>query len=866
MLRKHRQHGQSLCEASRRACQHNRNYSSISRPTATSLNHERFDSKGRLIIETTPPRQPEYALEKLRDETFFDQKERRFAATTRLPISFFSDISSLREIMPTRSEHEIQQQNNAATQQPATQSPSTLKEQLKLLASVRQLEEKLEKARKDLEKSMKAPVEAPASAKLSQKVVLTKQDYLNMVDLYFYSYNSRFSPEAPDASPNPVFISNDSFVLSSKFDDPTQPDSEEDEDPFEYASIFRDIESRLKQNQLREVATMQVFVDLLLDEGSSNRALYAAYHQLPQPGVAYLPKGVIRLLLQRMSTPWVRTQASRLRYMSLIEDMQAARLPITLAEWSSAIYLTGRAYSRIDQNELGDAFEIWRRMENEAGVRASGITFNILFDIAVRRGKFALGETIMREMQSRGLRLNRLGRVSLMYYHGLRGDGDGVRKTYHDFVEAGEIVDTTVLNCVIASLVNAGEPVAAEQIYQRMKDMQTSLTRGWSEDGEQMLFRRHPEPGPNVLGDQMASNDLGRLLARSSNLKELLPENHAALQNSMPLTPNFTTFRIMLAYHASVSGDLDRATVLLKEMLQDFDIPLFPIIFQLLFKGFAIHNPSGGPSSSWTRKKLDQVWAACKRAIKESNIIVHGQSAPTMPILPELEDVNKGIDEVNEAARTGQGLSRTLSMWEELVIDLATFPRERLKRLHRYHSSQFDEDTTERSFSSPFFQQTHYSAPQPDLDEEEGEYSLPDQTRSSIANTTYEKVDPYADEDPISDSASYAAVHQSPSSSQTTAGIEDITHDDTEDQAPTMPYSSLKSDVNILRQHLRPSKPMICWLLRAYARVTNSRSKVEEVYDHIRTVWQPKEERDAEVVMKVLLRCLRDCDRLSGRS
>ncbi|KAK5076771.1 hypothetical protein LTS08_005942 [Lithohypha guttulata] len=846
---------------------------SFARLRANSLNHQRYDSKGRLIIETTPPRQPAYSLDEHRLHHFFDNNERHFAASSRLPPSFFNDVSYIRDLaVPKQLSAERRRQTRTAetndgTRSAVQQGPANVDKQLKLLKSVRDLEDKLAKAKQELAQSADRP--AVATSGPTKRTVLTKKDYLNLVDLYFYSHNSRFSPEAPDKSPTPVILDDYSFTLSADFTRPNNEDEDEiqeEEDEEDYTSPFEEIQRRLKNNQLQEIAAMQVFVDLLIDDTSSNRALHEAYQQLPQPGVAYLPKGVIRLFLQRMSTPWVKTEASKLRYLSLIDEMQQANLPITVAEWSSAIYLAGRSFGRIDQGEVNRAFEAWHRMENEAGIRSGNVTFNILFDIAVRRGKFALGETILTEMHKRNLRLNRLGRVSLMYYHGLRGDGDGVRKAYHDFVEAGEIVDTLVLNCVIASLINAREPTAAEQIYQRMKDMQSTLYRGWSEDGEETLFRRHPEPGSDKLGTEMASNQLGRILSRSDRLKKVLPGKHQELQDTMPLTPDFTTFRIMLAYHASVSGDLDRMTVLLKEMLDNFDIPLFPVVFQLLFKGFAIHHPAQGPSSRWTRQRLDMTWTACRNAIKESNKIYHGASLAALESeqsLPSVTDVKIGMSTVNEAAKSGQTKQRTLSMWEELVIDLAAFPRERLKRLERYHNSQFDESVSNETFESPFFQNAHYSAPQPELDDEEGEYSLPDPVGSTLASPKHQNFDPYTRGDP--ETEINTALHEGH-------------HDEDWDRPPSAPeeglthasFSSFAStpgaDGPRAHHRVRASKPMVCWLLRAYARVTRSRAVLEEIYGSIRKIWVPKDERESEIVLKVLLRCLKDCDRTSGRA
>lgn len=823
------------------------------------MNHQRYDSKNRLIIETTALRQPAFSFEEYKDYAFFDANEQRFAERSKLPPSFFNDVSTIRQLLRPSSSRVKKEK---IPEQIRRRDHATLEEQMKLLQSIRELEEKLAKAKQTLDKSVNSIRDQSNSTTVvtTNPVTLTKQDYLNLVDLYFYSHNNRFSPEASDASPSPIFLNDYSFSLSADFTQGDESEIADTEDDLNYVSPFPEIEKILKQNQSREIAIMQVFIDLLLDDLSSNRTLYEAYQELPRPGVAYLPKGVVRLFLQRMSTPWVRTHASILRYLALIEDMQEAKLPISVSEWSSAIYLAGRSFNRLKTDEVGRAFSTWRQMEKDAGVRSSHVTFNILFNIAVRAGKFALGETVLTEMHKRNLRLNRMGRVSLMYYHGLRGDGDGVRKAYHDFVEAGDIVDTLVLNCVIASLINAQEPMAAEQVYQRMKDMQATLCKGWSENSGGTLFKQYPEPGGTRIDEQMASNHLGRILERAPHLKRVLPRQHQQLQSLMPLTPDFTTFRTMLAYHATVSGDLDRMTVLISEMLENFDIPLFPVVFQLLFKGFAIHRPKDGPSSKWSTERLKLAWEACRKAIKESQAIFSSKASPTLPSITDLKLAIQSAEESGSHARIAEQSipkDKKLSLWEELVIDLAAFPRERLKRLQRFHNAQFDDELQAEKLHSPFFQEAHYSAPQPDLDEEEGEYTLPDAVNSTLADSNHPETEIH--DDYRDDMHEHEHEHE---------------HEEDKDKPPSFPtgrmdhssFSSVENmhPRNLAKYRLKATKPLVCWLLRAYARVTGSRAQVEEVWGQVRKVWVPKNKAESDVVFKVLMRCLRDCDRQSG--
>ena len=685
----------------------------------------------------------------------------------------------------------------------------SLTDQLRLIGAVRELEKKLEKARSELHKAIKGGAvagrlehDANSPSKVPKPeggpIVLTKEDYLNLVDLYFYSHQSRFAPDSPDSSPTPLLLDEYSFQLSGDF---TKPDPEVHyaEEQEEDSDVLKHVEEILMSRQLREVLTMQAFVDLLLDDNSSNRALFEVYKKLPDPGVAYLPRGVIRLFLQRMSTPHYKSERSMFRYLSLIDDMQRASLPITSAEWSSAIYLAGRSFVRITDAEIASAFRIWREMEQEAGVKASHVTFNILFDIAVRAGKFVLGETVLKEMHARGLRLNRLGRVSLIYYHGLRGDGDAVRKSYRDFVEAGEIVDTLVLNCVMASLIHAQEPIAAEQIYERMKRLQARLVKGRREDDEEALFMKYPPPGSNRLGMEMASNSLGRILLRSAHLKEVLPEHHLELQNSMPLRPDLITFRNLISHHASTSGDLDRLTVLMNDMNEQFNLPFTSLMFQILFKGFAVHGGSKSEDGKWTNKRLELVWQACLAAIKQTESKAsprHEQKAGIdMPSMTDVELEGSPASAESEHHQSAQIRSRPpQSAWNAFIEDFITVPEERNRVKARRATD---------GFNSPFFPAGSDGASRPPLDSEsEDTYSLPS-ANSTVTLTT-----------------------------------------------------SLKTELS----EVRPTKWLVIWLIRAYAHCTGSRLRLEEIWGTIRRVWKPTNYKDRDAAMRALRHALRLCD------
>ncbi|MCJ1333824.1 hypothetical protein MMC10_010530 [Thelotrema lepadinum] len=228
-------------------------------------------------------------------------------------------------------------------------------------------------------------------------------------------------------------------------------------------------------------------------------------------------------------------------------------------------------------------------MEHDAGILGSSVTFNILFDAAIKAGEFKLAEMILHEMKERNLAITRFTRAGLIYYQGLRHDGNGVRRAYQEFVDAGEIVDTLVLNCVITSLVHAGEPVAAEHVYHRMKEMHQRLGG-------------HEVP----LLDYKASRDLGRALQRASAEHRHDKQYLSDLQKRQTLAPNYRTYTILISHHASPQGGALERIVRLIEEMQAYGLPVRGRIFMELFRGFAFHG--GVRYTAWTTVRLSSVW------------------------------------------------------------------------------------------------------------------------------------------------------------------------------------------------------------------------------------------------------------------
>lgn len=354
---------------------------------------------------------------------------------------------------------------------------------------------------------------------------------------------------------------------------------------------------------------------MLHDDDSTNDQIWSVYRDLPSPGVALLGENSRGLLLHRFAKPRRRCRADCLRYLALVDDMTEAGLHLSESLWNSAIFLAAKHSMNIRPSDLEQSLGLWRRMEYQGQVQSLPVTFNILFDIAIKAGQYKVAEKIVDEMTSRGLDFSRNGKVTKIYLQGQLKNAEGVREEYNAFVQSGEMVDTVVLNCVMSSLLKAGEFEMAEKIYDRMKDIHEYSKL---KDNEDDIPKLYPSPSDNYLAYRRATERLGRILGATSYLKETLPDAHESLQASLPLTPDARTFHILLSHHAIRTGNFRRFVELLQDMKQTFEIVPQGMVFVYLFQGFATHGGRSG--SEWSLKRLRKAWHSFIKALDDPKI------------------------------------------------------------------------------------------------------------------------------------------------------------------------------------------------------------------------------------------------------
>jgi pentatricopeptide repeat protein len=433
---------------------------------------------------------------------------------------------------------------------------------------------------------------------------------------------------------------------------------------------------------------------------TSHQRLWKYFTILPTPRLRYMSDDMIRRLFGHLT--WVEhahsDARSRRRYFTLLEDCIGEQIPLTVIEWSSAMNFAGRAVRHGTDTEVKDAIELWLKME-ESGVKANNVTFNILFYVAVRASRFALADTIYNELVSRNMELDRYFRASMIYYAGSKGDGDAVRKAFNDMVNAGEIIDTAVMNCVVLSLIRAGEPEAADHVFRKMKALheskfgalypddwrdQRKLAKVLNQTGQRLRAERKDHE-KSFFGAQFSSDD-----------------KREQIQEATPIAPDARTYRLLLRYNTRVSGDLDRV----RELLEENNARGFHIhgsVYLSIFSAFIIHG--GYVHSAWKPSVLEAYWREFLEASSAPNAgqwLSSGEDTIQMPEfhapppqdeaeafagpdgLMDMEEEDLGPDLVAEedkapyftlglavtvlrAFHKCTGMQRTLEVWNEIA-------------------------------------------------------------------------------------------------------------------------------------------------------------------------------------------------------
>ncbi|KAI0809767.1 hypothetical protein GGR55DRAFT_649211 [Xylaria sp. FL0064] len=315
--------------------------------------------------------------------------------------------------------------------------------------------------------------------------------------------------------------------------------------------------------------------------------IWELYQALPEPRPMQITAPTRHSLTAALASGERKDQKSMLRYFAVIADIKNSGFSLTTFQWNTAMSFATSYVAVTTDVEVEAALKLWRQMEKEAGLKANDVTFNILFDSASKAGKFILAEMIYQEMTHRGFAFSRYHYVSLIHFFGLQQDSSGVRAGYREMVEAGEMIDTTVLNCLIASFIRCGEEPSAEHVYEKMKTFNKDLPT---------LPHR----------DYTTEKAITKVLSMFARVGRKYPSMRPAFQKSALLSPDIQTYRILLNHYGVRLGNLSKVAQFLDEM-KAYMIPLNGVVFLALFQSFSAH---GVPGTDWGAQRLRSVWDA----------------------------------------------------------------------------------------------------------------------------------------------------------------------------------------------------------------------------------------------------------------
>ncbi|KAI5813560.1 hypothetical protein BZA77DRAFT_268382 [Pyronema omphalodes] len=341
----------------------------------------------------------------------------------------------------------------------------------------------------------------------------------------------------------------------------------------------------------------------------TNNQLFGAYYHLPGNRVSYLERITMERLLLRFTSVPIRTQDTMFQYLTILEDMRAAGIPLTREEWNQASSFVLRSMKYTTPEDLNLAVQMLHESDkNLPTPRADITTFNILLDGATCAGRLDMATSLLREIRDRNLQYDRFTYTTLMMYHAKSKNAPAVQTTYGDLVDAGEVVDTVILNALMTTLLDVGKEAEANGIYEYMKRVALATSE---------------KPSTKLL-DWSQARRIQRLLKG----RDILWAKAYFEEVGVRLAPDYISFHLWIHHYCRV-GDWGKVQYHIEDM-QLFSCPVDRNVYLSILKGFAWHGHTGdvvkeGPNAGeilpWNQDQLQVILNLLLN--EELNVIGH---------------------------------------------------------------------------------------------------------------------------------------------------------------------------------------------------------------------------------------------------
>ncbi|BFZ54331.1 hypothetical protein PYCC9005_001365 [Savitreella phatthalungensis] len=350
------------------------------------------------------------------------------------------------------------------------------------------------------------------------------------------------------------------------------------------------------------------------------------------------------------------TQRVALRYLSVFEAMlEHEDIVPTIGEFNRAIICAGRGLRRAPAADFDRALAFADRLERTHGPLEL-VTYNILLDIALRtRGagfRQHAVKQVLERMRQNNVAFDKYTYTALMRWAGEKGKKRTVKALYSRFASEG-VVDTVVANCLLVSLLRAGDVKGAERVYKALMAgtpiIATRLLNSFIEDESHVAYTTDLRP------DAASFNPLLRYYCRIGNhtrVRELLVDMEAHGVNE----DNATFVSLMSAFgEHGRSAAMNEVFTTRRQVLASVSGEVSPV-----------------RSSHWTLDRLERVFEGmlARQDIVFNRQLVRAALTAFSRCADSSERVTEAWEQMDEVWRVREGGtldSRSLSLMQELA-------------------------------------------------------------------------------------------------------------------------------------------------------------------------------------------------------
>jgi len=351
--------------------------------------------------------------------------------------------------------------------------------------------------------------------------------------------------------------------------------------------------------------------------------------------MAFLPPATISIFLTLLRSRKLDKPRFISLFLTVVNDLEGSRAGLGIRDLNSAMHWVGRSIvNPTEQVEaLEKALKVFNEIENSKIHQADTVTFNTIGDITLRAGKLHLTKSFLNQIKLRHLQEDRYTHLLRIAYHGARGSPQGVKNGYRSMIEAGELIDTIALNCVIKNLLQTGDEETAELALQRMKDLHDEKTKQIETPIEWQGLRK-----------------LGYFLKYSAWQLNEHPTLRKQIQDAAPIAPNIATYGLFIKYYARHVGDYVKMVSYLDEMSTRGLFPNSAIFFHI-FVAFQWH--SDALLTDWRMSNLHKIFRRFVEEVHRSEASVSSSqkslgymSSRRRPNMPK-GNIDKSISKLN---------------------------------------------------------------------------------------------------------------------------------------------------------------------------------------------------------------------------